>query len=67
MSQAFNENLRKAQELLGQLHSLATKAEGDSKDDSCRNMWRQARSYADLYLKAVEREIEGHKAANKYD
>jgi len=67
VSKNFNKNLIEAKELAENLRAFAVKSAKEAQDDSCRGIYSQMIWDSKQYMELIEKEIEGHKAKNKWD
>ncbi len=67
MSKAYNGNIRKALGLALQLSDLAEQGHKECNDETCGHLYARIRESADAILTMAEREMQGHKAINKWD
>ena len=67
MTQAFNENLKKAIASSRETILLCKKALEDANDDSCRAIYAAISKDHSKHIQMLEEEVERHKEKNKWD
>lgn len=67
MTKPFNRNIRRALGLAQELQDLAEQGDRERNDESCSLLYSRMQESAQAILALAEREMEGHKAKNKWD